>query len=168
MKIFLIGFMGSGKTHWGRLLSEKLGIVFFDLDEQVAEQTGKSIPEIFASEGEEQFRLIEKDIMHIITESHGSFVMSCGGGTPCYFNNIDYMKQAGTVVWINTPLETLYKRLIREKQFRPLIKDLSDDQLNSFIQKKFSDRRIYYEQADVSVEEEPVQLDKLIEIIFHA
>lgn len=160
--------MGSGKTHWGKLLSEKLGILFFDLDEQVAEHTGKSIPEIFASEGEEQFRLIEKDILHIITESHESLVMSCGGGTPCYFNNIDYMKMAGTVVWINTPLETLYKRLVGEKQHRPLIKNLSDDQLNSFIQKKFSDRRIYYEQANVSVEEEPVQLDKLIEIIFHA
>lgn len=168
MKIYLIGFMGSGKTHWGKLLSEKLGILFFDLDVQVAEHTGKSIPEIFASEGEEQFRLIEKDILHIITESHGSFVLSSGGGTPCYFNNIDYMKQAGTVIWINTPLETLYKRLVEEKQNRPLIKDLTDEQLNSFIQKKFSDRRIYYEQADVSVEEDPVHLDKLIEIIFHA
>lgn len=168
MRIYLIGFMGSGKTHWGSLLSQKLGIPFFDLDEQVTEQAGSSIPEIFAEEGEEAFRLKEKDALHIITESHESFVMACGGGTPCYFNNIEYMKQAGSTVWINTPLETLYKRLVKEKTERPLIRDLSDEQLKNFIYKKFADRRIYYEQADMLVDEEPVQLDNLINRVFHA
>lgn len=168
MKIFLIGFMGSGKTHWGRLLSEKLGIRFFDLDEQVTEHAGKSIVEIFAAEGEEQFRLMEKEVLHIITESHESFVMACGGGSPCYFNNIEYMNQSGTTVWINAPLEILFERLVEEKDKRPLIKNLSDDQLRNFIAKKFSDRKIYYEQATVTVDEEPVQLDSLINKIFHA
>ncbi|HEV7781763.1 MAG TPA: shikimate kinase [Chitinophagaceae bacterium] len=168
MRIFLIGFMGSGKTHWGRLLSQKLGIPFFDLDEQVTEHAGKSIPEIFKSEGEEQFRLKEKDVLHIITESHESFVMACGGGSPCYFNNIEYMNQAGTTVWINSPLDVLYNRLLGEKTKRPLIKELSDDQLKSFIYKKFADRKIYYEQADMVVDEEPVELDQLINKIFHA
>ena len=168
MKIFLIGFMGAGKTYWGRLLSEKLGIRFFDLDEQVTEHAGKSIPEIFATDGEEQFRLQEKDVLHIITESHDSFVMACGGGTPCYFNNIDYMNQSGTSVWINIPLITLYYNLILEKDKRPLIRDLTNDQLRSFISRKYADRKIYYEQANVIIDEEPVQLDKLIETIFHA
>ena len=160
--------MGAGKTHWGRLLSEKLGIRFFDLDEQVAEHAGKSIPEIFATDGEEQFRLQEKEVLHIITESHDSFVMACGGGSPCYFNNIDYMNQAGTTVWINTASDILFQRLMAEKENRPLIRDLSNDQLKAFIHKKFADRKIYYEQADVKVDEELVQLDKLIETIFHA
>lgn len=160
--------MGSGKTYWGSLLSKKLGIRFFDLDEQVAEHAGKSIPEIFASEGEEQFRLMEKDALHIITESQDSFVMACGGGSPCYFNNIEYMNSAGTTVWINTPIDILHSRLLLEKDKRPLIRDLSDEQLKGFIIKKFSDRRIYYEQADVILDEEPVELDKLIEKIFHA
>lgn len=160
--------MGSGKTHWGHLLSEKLGMRFFDLDEQVTEHAGKSIPEIFAGEGEEQFRLIEKEVLYIITESHESFVMACGGGSPCYFNNIEYMNKSGTTVWINTPLDTLFQRLIGEKEKRPLIKQLSDEQLKGFIAKKFSDRKIYYEQASVTVDEEPVQLDQLIEKIFHA
>jgi shikimate kinase len=168
MKIFLIGFMGSGKTHWGRLLSEKLGIRFFDLDEQVAEQAGKSIPEIFEQEGEEKFRQMEKEVLHIISESHDSFVMACGGGSPCYFNNIEYMNQSGTTVWINTPLETLFERLVKEKEKRPLIRDLSDDQLKGFIGKKFADRRIYYEQARLKVDEQPVRLEQLIEKIFHA
>ncbi|OSZ80232.1 shikimate kinase [Chitinophagaceae bacterium IBVUCB2] len=168
MRIFLIGFMGSGKTHWGRLLSEKLGIRFFDLDEQVTEHAGKSVVEIFATEGEEHFRLMEKDVLHIITESHDSFVMACGGGSPCYFNNIEYMNQSGTSVWINAPLDVLFERLIAEKDKRPLIKNLSDEQLKNFISKKFADRRIYYEQADVTVDDEPVLLDGLINKIFHA
>lgn len=168
MKIFLIGFMGSGKTHWGHLLSEKLGISFFDLDEQIVEHAGKSIQEIFATEGEEHFRMQEKEVLHLITESHESFVMACGGGSPCYFNNIDYMNQSGATVWINTALEILFQRLLKEKEKRPLIKDLSDEQLRTFIIKKFADRKIYYEQATVTVDEEPVQLEKLIEKIFHA
>jgi shikimate kinase len=168
MKIFLIGFMGSGKTHWGRLLSQKLGIPFFDLDEQVTEHAGKSIVEIFAEEGEEHFRLQEKEVLHIITESHDGFVMACGGGSPCYFNNIEYMNESGTSVWINTPLDILFTRLIKEKDNRPLIKSLSDIQLKSFISKKFSDRKIYYEQADITIDEEPLRLEYLIEKILHA
>lgn len=168
MKIFLIGFMGAGKTHWGRLLSQKISIPFFDLDEQVTSHAGKTIAEIFASEGEEQFRLQEKDALHIITESHESFVMACGGGSPCYFNNIEYMKQAGITVWLNTSPDILYSRLVAEKNARPLIKELSDEQLKRFISKKFSDRKIYYEQADIIVEEEPLLLEKLVEKIFHA
>ncbi len=168
MKIFLIGFMGSGKTHWGRLLSEKLGIPFFDLDEEIVGQAGKPITEIFATAGEEQFRVMESDILHQLSESNDRFIMARGGGTPCYFNNIDYMNQAGTSVWINTPLETLFSRLVNQKSKRPLIRDLSDDQLRGFISKKFSDRRMYYEQAELVVDEEPVELDKLIETIFHA
>lgn len=168
MKIFLIGFMGSGKTHWGRLLSQKLNIPFFDLDEQVVNHEGKSIAEIFAESGEEHFRLLEKDVMHIIAESHDSFVMACGGGTPCYFNNIEYMNQSGTTVWINTAIDTLFYRLMGEKEKRPLIKDLTDEQLRGFIGKKYADRKIYYEQADVVIDEEPIRLDFLIEKIFHA
>jgi shikimate kinase len=168
LKIYLIGFMGSGKTHWGHLLSEKLGLRFFDLDEQIVEQAGKPITEIFATAGEEQFRLQETEVLHTLTETHESFIMACGGGTPCYFNNIDYMNQSGTTVWINTPLDTLFTRLVSQKSKRPLIRELTDDQLRGFISKKFADRRMYYEQATLVVDEEPVLLEKLIETIFHA
>ena len=168
MKIFLIGFMGSGKTHWGQLLSQKLGIPFFDLDEQIVSHENKSISQLFAEQGEEYFRLVEKDTLHIITESHDSFVMATGGGTPCYFNNVEYMNRSGTSVWLNVPIDTLHQRLVKEKEKRPLIKELTDTQLRGFIGKKFSDRRIYYEQADVIIDDEPVQLDQLIEKIFHA
>jgi len=133
MKIFFIGFMGSGKTHWARQVSEKLRIPFFDLDEQIISHEEKSITEIFAENGEEYFRLLEKDILHIITESHENFAMACGGGTPCYYNNIDYMNQSGTTIWINTAIDLLYQRLIKEKETRPLIKDFSNDQLKGWV-----------------------------------
>ena len=168
MKIFLIGFMGSGKTHYGRLLSEKLGLPFFDLDEQISSHVGKPIVEYFEQDGEEAFRLTEKDLLHIITESHDSFIMACGGGSPCYFNNIDYMNQEGTTVWINTPTDIIFERLVKEKENRPLIRNLSDDRLRWFIHKKFADRRIYYEQAEVKIEDEPLEMERLIEKIFHA
>jgi shikimate kinase len=168
MKIFLIGFMGSGKTHWGGLLSQKLNIPFFDLDEEITKNAGKSVTEIFTTEGEEHFRQLEKETLHKITEGHATFVMACGGGSPCFFNNIDYMNQAGTTVWISTPSEVLFERLIKEKDKRPLIKELTDDQLKSFITKKYADRKLYYEQADIKMDEEPVQLEQLIQKIFHA
>lgn len=160
--------MGSGKTHWGGQLSQKLNIPFFDMDEQIVNSEGRSINEIFEKYGEEYFRLKEKGILHIITESHASFVMACGGGSPCYFNNIDYMTQAGTTIWLNTPLTILVERLKKEKDKRPLLKDLSDTQLMSFIMKKFSDRKIYYEQADIVIDDEDISLDHFIEKIFHA
>lgn len=168
MKIFLIGFMGSGKSYWGRKLSEKLRLPFFDLDEQIESHEGKSISQIFAEKGEEYFRLLEKDTMHIISESHDSFIMATGGGTPCYFNNIEFMNKAGTVVWINTPVDLLFERLLKEKNKRPLIKNLNDDQLRGFIIKKFSDRKIYYEQADLVIDEDEKSLEKIVEKLFHA
>ena len=168
MKIFFIGFMGSGKSHWGKQVSEKLKIPFFDLDEQITSHEEKTITEIFSESGEEYFRLLEKDILHIITESHDNFVMSCGGGTPCYYNNIDYMNQSGTSIWINTAIETVFQRLAKEKNTRPLIKDLTEQQLKSFIIKKFSDRKIYYEQAELIIDDEEMQLEDLVQKIFHA
>jgi shikimate kinase len=129
---------------------------------------GKSINDIFREQGEEYFRLKEKEVLHIITESHGSFVMACGGGTPCYFNNVEYMNSQGTTVWLNTSLPVLYERLIKEKAERPLLRDLSDDQLKAFISKKFSDRRIYYEQSRVAIEDDDIPMEQMIELIFHA
>lgn len=167
MKIYLIGFMGSGKTYWGRQLSEKLGIPFFDLDEEVVRAEKKSINEIFASYGEEYFRLKEKGMLQDITERNQTFVLACGGGSPCYFNNIDYMNQSGTTVWINTPLPALFDRLLKERDQRPLLKNLSDEQMKAFIIRKFADRKIYYEQAQVLIDEDDISLDHFIERIFH-
>lgn len=167
LRIFLIGFMGTGKSYWGRQLAQKLEVPFFDLDHQIEEGEGKSIKEIFETEGEEHFRRLEKEVLHLVTESHGAFVMATGGGTPCFYNNIEYMKKSGIAIWINTPVAELHQRLSAEKEHRPLLKDMDDEQLLAFISKKCADRSIFYRQANTTVNGEGLSLEKLISKIFH-
>ena len=167
MKIFLIGFMGCGKTHWGERLAQKLGLPFFDLDHKIEEKEGKAINEIFGEHGEEHFRLLEKDVLHLLAESHESFVMACGGGTPCYYNNIAYMKKNGSVYWLNCSVECLFNRLVQEKETRPLVRDLSNEQLHAYIVKKLADRKIYYEQATAKISDDNLTLEKLLDKVFH-
>ena len=160
--------MGCGKTHWGKLLSEKLNIPFFDLDEKIVEHEGRSIAGIFAKEGEEYFRLLEKDVSHLLSESHETFVMATGGGTPCFYNNIDYLKKQGTTVWINCSTDCIYQRLAKEKDQRPLISNVPVQELKSYIVKKYSSRKIYYQQAAVILPEENLSVEKLVTEVFHA
>lgn len=165
MKIFLIGFMGSGKTHWGNKLATSLDLPFFDLDSVVTEKEGKTIPEIFAEKGEEYFRYKEKESLESLTLAHEKFILSCGGGTPCFFNNVEFMKKNGTVVWLNTSIDILKERLIRERLSRPLIKDISEAELKAYIIRKLSERKLYYEQADIMVHEETIALKSLVELL---
>lgn len=154
MRIFLIGFMGSGKTHWGKQLAAQLKIPFFDLDEEIVKSEGKSIGDIFASCGEEHFRMIEKEALETLIDDHSSMVLSCGGGTPCFFNNIERMKKYGVVVWLNTHSEVILGRLLKEKASRPLLKNIDDADLKVYIIRKLNERRMYYEQADIVVDNE--------------
>jgi shikimate kinase len=167
MKIYLIGFMGCGKSHWGKQLGEKLNIPYFDLDDEIVKEESKSITEIFAYHGEEYFRQKEKDVLYTLTEKHNSFVLATGGGTPCYFNNIEYMNKNGTSVWFNCSVECLFNRLVKEKDHRPLIRNLTDEQLRSFIIKKFGDRKIFYRQASVIINEDAITLENIVDTIFH-
>jgi shikimate kinase len=166
MKIFLIGFMGSGKTHWGRLLSAKLGLAFFDLDTVIVEQEKRSVADIFSAKGEEYFRYQEKETLERIVEKQEGFILSCGGGTPCFFNNIEYMKKIGKVIWLNTSTDVLKQRLFKERKSRPLIQAVDDADLSRYIIRKLSERRMYYQQADVTVNEENISLDELIRLLF--
>jgi shikimate kinase len=167
MKIFLIGFMGCGKTHWGKEISRKMKIPFFDLDAKIEESEGKTIEEIFEEKGEEYFRHLEKEVLYLISESHDTFVMATGGGTPCFFNNVDYLKKHGTVIWINCSVDCLYKRLVIEKERRPLISKIPIEQLRTYIVKKFSNRKIFYQQANIILNEDDINVDQVLDKIFH-
>lgn len=169
MRVFLIGFMGSGKTHWGNQLAGQLKIPFFDLDEQISVSENQSIAEIFAGAGEEQFRIKEKEKLEALIDENLSMVLSCGGGTPCFFNNIETMKKYGVVVWLNTHVEILLQRLLKEKTKRPLLKNIEDDDIKSYIIRKLNERRMYYEQADVTVDNEnSISSAEFIQTILHA
>jgi shikimate kinase len=169
MRIILIGFMGSGKTHWGKQVAHRLQLPFFDLDEELVKAEGQSVTDIFAASGEEYFRLKEKETMEKLVEDNESLVLSCGGGTPCFFNNIDYMKKVGIVVWLNTHVDVILQRLLKEKAKRPLIKDIDDDQLRTYIIRKLNERRMYYEQADVTLDkEDAISMNDFIQTVLHA
>jgi shikimate kinase len=165
MKIFLIGFMGSGKTHWGKLLSAKLRLPFRDLDTVIGERENKSISTIFTEKGEEYFRYQEKKILEEITGEQDSFILSCGGGTPCFFNNIEFMKKNGKVILLNTSIDALKERLLKERMSRPLIREVNDDELRRYIIRKLTERRMYYQQADVTVNEESVTMEELLRLL---
>ena len=169
MKIFLIGFMGSGKTHWGKQLAQQLHIPYYDLDDVIASREKKSVSQIFAESGEEAFRVKEREVLESLIDENKTMVLSCGGGTPCFFNNIETMKKYGIVVWLNTHVEVLLMRLKNEKATRPLIKNVPDSDLRSFIVRKLNERRMYYEQADVIVDnEDSISVNEFIQTILHA
>jgi len=165
MKIFLIGFMGSGKTHWGKLLSSKLQLPFRDLDSLIVEKEQRSVSDIFTAEGEEYFRYKEMEVLEDMVGKEENFILSCGGGTPCFFNNIEFMKKSGKVVWLNTSVDVLKERLLKERMSRPLIREVDDEELKRFIIRKLSERKMYYEQADVMVNEESITLEELIRVL---
>lgn len=163
-KIFLIGFMGVGKSHWGSRLSKALHHPFLDLDSEVSRSAGgRTITEIFEQSGEEYFRSIESETLKKIATSESSFVMACGGGTPCFLNNLDLMKSVGLTIWLQADPMELLSRLLAEKEKRPLLKNLSADQLEAYILRKMADRRLYYQQAHRSVWESELQENRLLE-----
>lgn len=166
MRIYLIGFMGSGKSHWGRLLSAGTGWPCYDLDQLIQEQEGMTIADIFSKKGEEYFRMLEREVLVNLSQTRNDMILSCGGGTPCFLNNIAFMKQQGKVVWLDTATPVLLKRLLKEKSHRPLIRDISDSDLEAFISRKLRDRKIYYEQADLRLPEETLTLQEMKKALF--
>ena len=161
--------MGSGKTHWGKQLAQQLKIPYYDLDEVITARETKSVSEIFAASGEEAFRVIEREVLESLIDENTTMVLSCGGGTPCFFNNIERMKKYGVVVWLNTHVEVLMKRLMNEKASRPLIKNLGDNEMRSYIIRKLNERRMYYEQADVVIDNESsISTTEFIQTVLHA
>jgi shikimate kinase len=167
-RIFLIGFMGAGKTYWGKAIAAALSLPFFDLDALIEESESVSVTELFTEKGEEYFRYKEKDILSLVVHTHESFVLAAGGGTPCFFNNIDFMKEQGLVVWLQPSVDVIVARLLAEKQKRPLIRNIPDADLTVVIRKKMQERKLYYEQAHLCLSGNDWDLPMIIEQIEHA
>ena len=145
-RIILVGYMGSGKTTVGKALSKKTGMMFYDLDWYIESRMRKSISQIFAERGEEAFRKIEYNMLHEVAEFE-NVIISCGGGTPCFFDNMDYLNRQGDVVYLKATPETLCKHLRMARVERPLLKDKTPDELTAYITGHLKERAPYYEQA---------------------
>ena len=145
-RIFLIGFMGSGKTTLGSRLARKMGYDFVDMDQLIEETAGMSVQEIFTEHGEKVFRKWEHDILLELTQRK-KIVVSTGGGAPCYGDMMSIMKSAGQTVYIKLSPEALKDRLTHSKTKRPLIKGKSGEELMEFISTLLEEREAYYNQA---------------------
>lgn len=145
-RIIIIGYMGAGKTTVGKALAKETGLQFYDLDWYIESRMHKTVPQIFQERGEEGFRTIERNMLHEVAEFE-DVVISCGGGTPCFFDNIDYMNGKGDTVYLKAQPEVLYKHLLMGKTERPLLKDKTPEELVSFIREQLDKREPYYTQA---------------------
>lgn len=161
MKIFLIGFMGSGKTTLGRKLAQKLGYSFADLDERMCAYTGKTIPELFSSLGETGFRKLEQETLHK-TQKEENLVVSTGGGTPCFFDNMDWMNREGKTVYLHVSAKALASRLEQSKAERPLIGNRKGEELLAFIEEKLVEREVFYQKAHMMVSGLDMTADKML------
>ena len=154
VKIILIGFMGAGKSTIGAKLSELLGIPFVDTDHEIERLKGKSIDSIFNDEGEASFRLLERQMINILSMIDTEFVLSVGGGLPCFNNLMLTLKQMGTTVYLKCPTDLLAERLMHDTQVRPLINGLNKEEVIQFIDQKLLEREPVYNQADLIISEE--------------
>ncbi|SFW11937.1 shikimate kinase [Prevotellaceae bacterium HUN156] len=150
-RIILVGYMGSGKTTVGKALSKEMGIMFYDLDWYIESRMRKTVSELFAERGEEAFRKIEYNMLHEVAEFE-DVIISCGGGTPCFFDNMDYLNQQGDVVYLKATPETLYKHLLMAKVERPLLKGKSPEELIAYITEHLKEREPFYQKARHTVD----------------
>ncbi len=143
---FLIGYMGSGKTTLGRAVSARTGVRFIDLDDYIEQREGCTIKEIFATRGEQAFRDIERSALAEVSDLDDTLV-ACGGGTPCFGDNMEVMNSRGLTVYLDAPHSSLLSRLKEGRAKRPLIAALSDDELSEFIHRQLDMRSPYYSRA---------------------
>ncbi|MGC4103108.1 shikimate kinase [Ferruginibacter sp.] len=148
--IFLIGFMGSGKTHWGKLWAAEKGMEFFDLDEMIEQEEQRTIAAIFEQKGEAYFRDKETSTLKTFAVKNNC-IIACGGGAACFNNNMQWMNEHGITVYLSATAPDILKRVLQEneQEKRPVIKNIPPDKLLDFIENKLQEREMYYRQSKI-------------------
>lgn len=163
-RIFLIGYMGAGKTTVGRKLAKEMNFSFIDLDLYIEGRYHRSIRQLFAERGEEAFRDIEKRLLHEVAEFEDVLV-STGGGTPCFFDNMEFMNMAGTTIYLKVSVDELASRLESCKQTRPVLQNRSGEELRSFIKENLEARTAFYEKANIIYDAEQMMTEADVKAI---
>ncbi|MBI3883539.1 MAG: shikimate kinase [Sphingobacteriales bacterium] len=163
MLIFLVGFMGTGKSHWGKIWSQANQIPFVDLDDAIETAEGKSVAAIFELNGEDYFRKLETATLRSFAHQK-NIIISCGGGTPCFNNNMQWMNENGVTVFIATPAAIIAQRVMKEQEKRPLLKGLTPTQLLDFIEQKLLERAPFYSQAKITLIEAAITEETFLQI----
>jgi shikimate kinase len=161
VRYFIIGFKNSGKTTFGRQLAKKLGLGFIDLDEEIEEQEGQTIPEIYTRVGEDAFRRLEwKALKALIAKDN--IVISTGGGAPCHCDNMNLMEQHGEVIYLKVTDETLISRLKKAAEDRPIVKGKTENELRQYVTGLRNRCEHHYKRARYIVDGEKINLDDFI------
>jgi shikimate kinase len=151
-KIILLGYMGCGKSTIAKLLAKSMSISYLDLDEIIEKKENSTIKKIFTEKGEIYFRKLENEILSDLIQNQESFVLSLGGGTPCYSNNHEFLKFEGVIsFYLAASIPTLYQRLLNNNAERPLIANKKPEEIKEYIAKNLFDRSFYYNQADYTI-----------------
>lgn len=167
-KVFLVGYMGSGKTTVGKQLAQTLGYPFIDLDRSIEAGERTTISAIFTAHGEAGFRGLERRYLKMISTEHTDFVLSTGGGTPCFNDNMQFMLAAGVAVYLKMDVASLAYRLIHAKEERPLLADKNEAELLAYVKQHLEERSAYYEDAQIiysALGMNRVKLDELTALI---
>lgn len=151
MRIYLVGYMASGKSGIGKELAKLMGYPFIDTDSVVQQRTGKSVSELFIEKGEAYFRKLEHDVL-LDTAGMANIVVATGGGLPCHFEQMEWMNQHGITVYLQASAAALFSRLRNSREDRPLLKDVSEAQLLEIIRQHLEQREPYYLKANITVE----------------
>ena len=166
MKIFLIGYMGCGKSSLGRRLARRAGVRFVDMDSEIEQREGASIGDIFRFEGEEYFRGRERDLIEEIAVSEGDMVVSTGGGAPTWGDNMERMNTAGMTVYLRRSPRQIASRLsLHGRQKRPKLRGLNDEELVAFMTANMAEREPFYSRARLCIDCAERSDDELIELI---
>lgn len=150
-RIILIGYMGAGKTTVGKALAAELGLRFYDLDWYIESRMRKTVAQLFAELGEEGFRRIERNMLHEVAEFEGVLI-SCGGGTPCFYDNMQYINQQGLTLYLKASPEVLYKHLKMGKSVRPLLLNKTSEEVQRFISEQLKAREQFYTRAQFTLD----------------
>lgn len=163
--IYITGMMGSGKSYLGRQLSSAMNIPFTDLDDMIESAAGKSISSIFETGGETAFRLLERKALEVtFTQSPG--IIATGGGTPCFFDNMQHMNEQGLTIWLQCETETLVQRLLPEQSHRPLLRNMDANTLHHFLVQKSEERKPFYQQCHYHIPENEQTISLIISKIY--
>ena len=169
MKIVLIGYMASGKSTIGKILAKELNLSFIDLDHYISDREQMSIPEIFNQKGEIYFRKIETKCLLEVLEKEQEFILSLGGGTPCYANNMEIILNSDAAsVYLKASIPTITERIRTGKRKRPLVAHLSNEELPEFIGKHLFERQFYYLQSNHSITVDGKQKYEIVDDLLKA
>jgi len=163
MKVVLIGYMGSGKSIIAKKLASNLQVACKELDDLIENKSKMNIKTIFSEKGELYFRKLEHELFLEKIKSNDSFVLSTGGGTPCYYNNHELLKSDNCIsIYLKASVSTLYNRLINERVNRPLLTSLNDEELKEFIAKHLFERSFYYNHAKYTILVDDKTTDEIV------